>query len=205
MRKHFFFANCIIVALFIITSCGKQEVKKNEAMIEEKAVVIIETPIQKEEIEEVEEVPEEVVEEVTEEIEVDILIPSAEKYWNLNRFYLYDFLNDCGAESITEETDNLGPEISYIEAKFGSWYIDIYTDNYEQYANIYVWNEDPSISGFYKDIDYEDFKSTIIISVDDKGTMVHQITIDSLEELIKAIRISNSKGEERPIIDGYIY
>jgi hypothetical protein len=205
MRKHFFFATCIIVALFIITGCGKQEVKKNEAMIEEKAVVTIETPIQKEEIEEVEEIPEEVVEETTEEVEVDILMPSAEKYWNLNRFYLYDFLNDCGAESITEETNNLGPEISYIEAKFGSWYIDIYTDNYEQYANIYVWNEDPSISGFYKDIDYEDFKSTIIISVDDKGTMVHQITIDSLEELIKAIRISNSKGEEKPIIDGYIY
>ncbi len=205
MRKHFFFATCIIVALFIITGCGKQEVKKNEAMIEEKAVVTIETPIQKEEIEEVEEIPEEVVEEATEETEVDILMPSAEKYWNLNRFYLYDFLNDCGAESITEETDNLGPDISYIEAKFGSWYIDIYTDNYEQYANIYVWNEDPSISGFYKDIDYEDFKSTIIISVDDKGTMVHQITIDSLEELIKAIRISNSKGEEKPIIDGYIY
>lgn len=203
MRKHFFFATCIIVALFIITGCGKQEVKKNEAMIEEKAVVT--TPIQKEEIEEVEEVPEEVVEETTKEVEVDILMPSAEKYWNLNRFYLYDFLNDCGAESITEETDNLGPEISYIEAKFGSWYIDIYTDNYEQYANVYVWNEDPNISGFYKDIDYEDFKSTIIISVDDKGTMVHQITIDSLEELIKAIRISNSKGEEKPIIDGYIY
>ncbi|WP_022755436.1 hypothetical protein [Butyrivibrio fibrisolvens] len=138
-----------------------------------------------------------------------IELPSQDDYWNLNYFNITKYLKDCGAYSVDSSTENLGSEYSIITADFGDWYIEISTCAYEQYPNIYVGTNRPNTSGFYRDFDYTDERTNIYITVDlDEGTMVHQVSIEALPDIIRGIlafqRETHGEGE-RPQVENCIY
>ncbi|MCR4610377.1 MAG: DUF5050 domain-containing protein [Lachnospiraceae bacterium] len=142
-------------------------------------------------------------------IEADIQLPDQEDYWELNYFNLTRYLKDCGAYSVDKSTENLGIDYSIVTADFGEWYLEISTCAYEQVPNIYIGTTRPNTYGFYRDFDYDDDRTKINIIVDmDEGTMVHQVSIEALPDIIKGIlkfqREEHSEGE-RPQVDNCIY
>lgn len=237
MKNRFFSLLTLCIVALLFAGCGQQPQEKKEEFstiyyepketveATEKPEVEVEIEIKPElelkpetepEIEEPEEnrIKTEQSETKTEDIEdvetteeIEVSIPNQEQYWNLNYFDLYQYLTDCGFENITESTENLGPENSVIYAEYNDWIFSIYTSAYGQYANLFITRKDVT-GGFYRAFDYSDDRTKIIIAINKQADMVHQVTIEVLEDAIKGIiEFNNSKTHEKPypIIENFIY
>ncbi|MDO4967280.1 MAG: hypothetical protein Q4E70_00725 [Candidatus Saccharibacteria bacterium] len=206
MNKKFFFILCLLALILPFTGCADRKVQEEKELK-------IETTTQEIGKQEKVKVEEKVKEEIKDAEEVTIKefiieeLPSQESYWNLNYFDLNQYLMDCGAISIATSTENLGPDISIITADFGDFYLEISTSNYEHVANIYIGTSLPKTSGFYREFDYNDDYTNIIVIVDlDDGTMVHQASIEALPDIIKGIKsFKQTTPGERPQIKNCIY
>lgn len=216
-NKSVLFIGLLLIASLLI-GCGNSSAKNEpvidvtEPLSEEVTETAEKEDIPKKEeevINEPEETEEPKEEEDANEIEEagEIDLPSQEDYWHLNYFDLKQYLFDCGAKDVTTSTENLGPDPSIYIADFGDFYLEISTGYYEHVPNIYVGTTLPDTDGFYRDFDYNDDFTKIIIIVDmDDGTMVHQASIEALPDIIKGIRgFKQTAPGERPIVENCIY
>lgn len=136
--------------------------------------------------------------------------PNQENYWKSDEeFDLYQYLTDYGFDEITETTDSLGPRTATIIARYGTWFFEIATASYGQYASLRLENSaTPELEGIYYYFDYDEPSTQTIITVNESNDCVHLSTIEVLDEAIEGIidfENSPHSPTDYPQIDGFAY